>query len=97
MKNIMSENKTPKNMVSPSNRVKIVAEMTEKTVDDFDVFPVSYVERVTAENALLVRTVDTFLQNPEINQSIIDKLLECLGTEMFHKLPNGKYLWKGIR
>lgn len=50
----------PENKIPQSKFPKIIAEMVEKTVDDFDVFPVSYVERVTAENALLVRTVDTF-------------------------------------
>lgn len=93
----MPENKKTQGVIPLRKVPQITMQMVEKNVDNFDVFPVTYVERVTAENALLERVVNHFLTNKETKQSSIDKVVECLGTEMFKKCADGGYIWKGLR
>lgn len=68
----------------------------KRTIEDFEVFPAKYVQKVMAENALLERTVNLILQNEKTEKALVKEILESAGTECFTKFDDDTYAWKGL-
>lgn len=68
----------------------------KRSIEDFEIFPSKYIEKVMAENALLERAVNLILQNEKTEKTLVEKILESAGTECFTKFDDGTYAWKGL-
>ena len=68
----------------------------KRSIEDFEIFPSKYIEKVMAENALLERAVNLILQNEKAEKTLVEKILESAGTECFTKFDDGTYAWKGL-
>lgn len=49
-----------------------------------------------AENIILERIVNTFLQSDDTPKHMIDFILRCCGTDLFYQCLDGTYAWRGI-
>ena len=68
----------------------------KRSIEDFEIFPAKYIEKVMAENALLERAVNLILQNEKTEKTLVEKIMESAGTECFTKFDDGTYAWKGL-
>ena len=68
----------------------------KRSIEDFEIFPAKYIEKVMAENALLERAVNLILQNEKTEKVLVEEILESAGTECFTKFDDGTYAWKGL-
>ncbi len=49
-----------------------------------------------AENIILERIVNMFLQSKDTPKHMIEFTLECCGTDLFYQCLDGTYVWRGI-
>jgi hypothetical protein len=68
----------------------------KRSIEDFEIFPAKYIEKVMAENVLLERAVNLILQNEKTEKVLVEEILESAGTECFTKFDDGTYAWKGL-
>lgn len=68
----------------------------KRSIEDFEIFPSKYIEKVMAENALLERAVNLILQNEKTEKTLVEKIMESAGNECFTKFDDGTYAWKGL-
>lgn len=58
----------------------------KRSIEDFEIFPAKYIEKVMAENALLERAVNLILQNEKTEKVLVEEILESAGTEALERM-----------
>lgn len=66
-------------------------------LSEVNLFTNDFIAKLSGENRILEKIVNTVLQSEEISKEFKDKIIKLCGEDCFKKiLVDGTYIWKGL-